>query len=96
MEYYTQPFPIHQNRCVKALDPNVIPNYAIPALLTPAISMTQSNRTTEAKPRLGKDEVNILEREFNKNPKPSTQVKKLFAEEMNVDLPRINVRVINP
>jgi hypothetical protein len=46
----------------------------------------------EAKPRLGKDEVDILEREFERNPKPTTQTKGQFAEDMGVDLSRINVR----
>ncbi|KAF4630315.1 hypothetical protein G7Y89_g7829 [Cudoniella acicularis] len=48
-------------------------------------------KTNETKPRLGKDEVDILEREFKKNPKPSTQTKRQFAEDMGVDLARINV-----
>jgi hypothetical protein len=51
-----------------------------------------SAKTNETKPRLGKDEVDILEREFKKNPKPSTQTKRQFAEHMRVDLARINVR----
>lgn len=49
-------------------------------------------KTNETKPRLGKDEVDILELEFRKNPKPTTQVKRGFAEDMGVDLARINVR----
>ncbi|RFU36019.1 hypothetical protein B7463_g318, partial [Scytalidium lignicola] len=44
----------------------------------------------DPKPRLGKEEVEILEREFQRNPKPSTQVKRQYAEEMAVELPRIN------
>lgn len=51
-----------------------------------------TTKTNETKPRLGKDEVDILEREFKKNPKPSTQTKRQFAEDMRVDLARINVR----
>ncbi|PMD48735.1 hypothetical protein L207DRAFT_414098 [Hyaloscypha variabilis F] len=47
-------------------------------------------RTNETKPRLGKDEVDILEREFKKNPKPTTQTKRQFAEDMGVELARIN------
>ncbi|KAH6678072.1 hypothetical protein B0J14DRAFT_614935 [Halenospora varia] len=47
-------------------------------------------KTNETKPRLGKDEVDILEREFKKNQKPSTQTKRQFAEDMGVDLARIN------
>lgn len=54
-----------------------------------------TTKTNETKPRLGKDEVDILEREFKKNPKPSTQTKRQFAEDMRVDLARINVRSEN-
>jgi hypothetical protein len=35
--------------------------------------------------------VEILEREFQKNPKPTTQTKRQFAEDMGVELARINV-----
>lgn len=49
-------------------------------------------RMTDSKPRLDEDEVAILEREFQRNPKPSTQIKRQYAEEMGVELPRINVR----
>jgi bisphosphoglycerate-dependent phosphoglycerate mutase len=55
------------------------------------MGMPHGAKTNETKPRLGKDEVDILEREFKKNPKPSTQTKRQFAEEMRVDLARINV-----
>ena len=48
-------------------------------------------KTNETKPRLGKEEVDILEREFKKNPKPTTQTKRQFAEDMGVELARINV-----
>ncbi len=58
---------------------------------TPMIGMSASVKTNETKPRLGKDEVDILEREFRKNPKPTTQTKRQFAEDMGVDLARINV-----
>ncbi|KAK4232262.1 hypothetical protein QBC38DRAFT_91222 [Podospora fimiseda] len=45
---------------------------------------------TEPKPRLAKDEVEVLEREFNKNPKPNSNVKRELAERMGVEIPRIN------
>lgn len=48
-------------------------------------------QSIENKPRLGKDEVDILEREFKKNPKPTTQTKRQLAEDMCVELPRVNV-----
>jgi len=52
-----------------------------------------TTKTNETKPRLGKEEVEILEREFKKNPKPTTQTKKQYADDMDVELARINVRV---
>ncbi|KAH8808253.1 hypothetical protein F5884DRAFT_857793 [Xylogone sp. PMI_703] len=52
--------------------------------------MSMPPKIHDPKPRLGKEEVEILEREFQRNPKPSTQVKRQYAEEMAVDLPRIN------
>jgi hypothetical protein len=70
-------------------------NYAMAAQQPSMIGMPAStSKSNETKPRLGKDEVEILEREFKKNPKPSTQTKRQFAEEMGVDLARINVRRI--
>ncbi len=48
-------------------------------------------KATEARPRLGKEEVDILEESFKKNPKPTTQTKQGFAEDMGIDLARINV-----
>ncbi|KAL0936580.1 homeobox transcription [Colletotrichum truncatum] len=47
-------------------------------------------KTTESKPRLAKDEVDKLEREFQKNNKPNSSLKKQLAEEMRVDIARIN------
>ncbi|KAH8790630.1 hypothetical protein BGZ57DRAFT_814865, partial [Hyaloscypha finlandica] len=47
-------------------------------------------KTNETKPRLGPDEVDILEREFKANPKPTTQTKRKFADDMGIDLTRIN------
>lgn len=49
------------------------------------------SRTTESKPRLSKEEVEILEAEFQKNYKPSSTTKKALAESMRVDNARINV-----
>ncbi|ROT36961.1 hypothetical protein SODALDRAFT_325516 [Sodiomyces alkalinus F11] len=47
-------------------------------------------RTTESKPRLAKEEVDKLEREFQRNNKPNSNLKKQLAEEMRVDVARIN------
>ena len=52
--------------------------------------------TNETKPRLGKEDVDILEREFEKNSKPTTQTKRQFAEDMGVELARINVCKLAP
>ncbi|PHH69826.1 hypothetical protein CDD80_6465 [Ophiocordyceps camponoti-rufipedis] len=48
------------------------------------------SRATESKPRLSKDEVEVLEAEFQKNHKPSSSTKKALAESMRVDNARIN------
>lgn len=53
----------------------------------------QMSRTTETKPRLSKEEVEILEAEFQKNHKPNSTTKKALAESMRVDNARINVGV---
>lgn len=93
MECYPPALPFQQhNRRVIPFETDGNHIFSFPAHLPPPFSITQTPTVIEAKPRLGKDEVNKLEREFEKNPKPSTQTKKGFAEEMNVDLPRINVR----
>lgn len=52
-----------------------------------AISQT---KPTESKPRLAKDEVETLEREFQKNPKPNSSLKRELADQMRVDVARIN------
>lgn len=52
----------------------------------------QMSRTTESKPRLSKEEVEILEAEFQKNHKPNSTTKKALAESMRVENARINVR----
>ena len=60
-----------------------------------AVMMGQGNmhpsKQTEPKPRLAKDEVELLEREFLKNPKPNSSTKRELAEQMGVEVPRINV-----
>jgi hypothetical protein len=59
-----------------------------------AVMMAQGNvhsAKTEPKPRLAKDEVELLESEFAKNPKPNSSTKRELAEQMGVEVPRINV-----
>ncbi len=51
-----------------------------------------SMEINETKSRLGKDEICILACEFQKSPKPTTMTKRQFAEDMGVELSRINVR----
>lgn len=50
----------------------------------------QMSRATESKPRLSKEEVEVLEAEFQKNHKPNSSTKKALAESMRVDNARIN------
>ncbi|KAK1757475.1 LIM/homeobox protein Lhx3 [Echria macrotheca] len=52
--------------------------------------MMHGSKQTEPKPRLAKDEVELLEQEFSKNPKPNSSTKRELAEQMGVELPRIN------
>ena len=67
-------------------------SYALAQQSSTMIAMpNHQTKTNETKPRLGKDEVEILEREFKKNPKPTTQTKRQFADDMGVELARINV-----
>jgi hypothetical protein len=96
MEYLEQPtyhhFQHHHDQMYADPQHNMH-SYAAMAHQQPStMGIPQSTtRTNETKPRLGKDEVEILEREFKKNPKPTTQTKRQFAEDMGVDLARINV-----
>lgn len=46
---------------------------------------------TESKPRLTKEEVDRLEKEFRKNPKPSSSVKAQLADSLRLERARINV-----
>ena len=67
-------------------------SYVMAQQTSTMISMpNHQSKTNETKPRLGKEEVEILEREFKRNPKPTTATKKGFAEDMGVELARINV-----
>lgn len=55
-----------------------------------------ASKQTEPKPRLAKDEVELLEREFAKNPKPTSNTKRELAEQMRVEAARINVCAFPP
>ncbi|KAK4101677.1 hypothetical protein N658DRAFT_506857 [Parathielavia hyrcaniae] len=50
----------------------------------------QLSKPADPKPRLAKGEVELLEREFAKNQKPSSSTKRELAEQMGVEVPRIN------
>ncbi|KAB8291192.1 hypothetical protein EYC80_009880 [Monilinia laxa] len=69
---------------------NLIHGYSLSQHQSNMMNMSNGQKTNETKPRLGKEEVDILEREFKRNPKPTTQTKRIFAEQMGVDLSRIN------
>ncbi|ESZ90587.1 hypothetical protein SBOR_9020 [Sclerotinia borealis F-4128] len=69
---------------------HLLHGYALSQHQSNMMNMPNGQKANETKPRLGKDEVDILEREFQKNPKPTTQTKRIFAEDMGVDLSRIN------
>jgi hypothetical protein len=47
--------------------------------------------TTATTPKLVKVEVQILEKHFQQQPKPSSDVKRQLAHQIGVDLARINV-----
>jgi hypothetical protein len=45
----------------------------------------------DVKPRLTKEQQNVLEQHFEKQAKPSTVIKKDFADKLGVNLDKINV-----
>ncbi|KAI6564702.1 hypothetical protein MCOR04_009064 [Pyricularia oryzae] len=53
-------------------------------------SLSPTSKQDQPKPRLSKDEVDLLEKEFQKNHKPTSGRKREIAELLKVDLPRIN------
>lgn len=68
-------------------------SYTLAPQHVPMLAMSNAaTRPTETKPRLAKEDVAFLERAFDMNHKPTTQTKRGYAENMGVDLPRINVR----
>lgn len=74
------------------VEEHAMQNYAMAQQHASMLAMSNAApRTTETKPRLAKEDVAFLERAFDNNHKPSTQTKRGYAENMGVDLPRINV-----
>lgn len=57
----------------------------------PPSHVEQQKITHESKPRLSKDQQDVLERHFQAQPKPSTTIKRGFAENLGVPLDKINV-----
>jgi hypothetical protein len=64
--------------------------------LNPIMVMTTTTKTNETAPRLLGKNLDILERQFLKNPKPTSQMKRQLAEDTGVDMGRINVNSIEP
>ena len=58
---------------------------------TLAIQSQEYSDRNEAKPRLAKGEVELLEKHFKENHKPPSSLKRQLAEGMNVQVARINV-----
>ena len=47
----------------------------------------------DIKPRLTKEQHDVLETHYQKQPKPNTNTKKSFAEHLNVSLDKVNVSI---
>ncbi len=71
--------------------------YAVPRRSNSMTDLSQMARAShgekgDTKPRLSKGEVEILERQFQEQHKPSSNTKRQLAERMGVEISRINVR----
>jgi hypothetical protein len=70
--------------------------YTVHRRATSMTDLGQMTRThadkNDTKPRLSKAEVEILERQFQEQHKPSSNTKRQLADRMRVDIARINVR----
>jgi hypothetical protein len=60
--------------------------------LTQAPMGNHNGDKSETKPRLSKGEVEVLERQFQEQHKPTSNTKRQLAERFHVDVARINVR----
>jgi hypothetical protein len=69
--------------------------YAMPRRSNSMTDLSQMVRShadkNDTKPRLSKQEVEILERQFQEQHKPSSNTKRQLADRMGVDIARINV-----
>lgn len=70
---------------------NTPQDLSTPGTSTGSTSSLQGGERTDTKPRLAKDEVARLEAIFKANHKPTSNVKRKLAEEMHVEVARINV-----
>lgn len=98
MAYYQQHYPLHAGHQMPRVPfagfPGYPPNryHPVGQAVTPYCwdNVYRANPKTESKPRLSKEEVDKLEAEFLKNNKPNSSRKKSLAEQLGVDIARIN------
>ena len=96
VQVFQPPFGHHSNHHEYVLYPDAHTAYAMPRR---SASMTNMNQVAmgghaeknDSKPRLSKSEVEILERQFQEQHKPTSNTKRQLAERMRVDISRINV-----
>lgn len=81
---------VGEDECAPAFYPPANPSIADP---TKPTYITQQI-PCDIKPRLTKEQHDILEGEFQKQHKPNTITKKRFAESLGVSLDKVNVSVI--
>ena len=65
-----------------------LPEQSRPAYYNPT---APSHMSCDIKPRLTKEQHDILEAHYKKQTKPNTNTKKGFAEQLNVSLDKVNV-----
>ena len=78
----------HQARHYSQAAPMSLQDQAKHQYLNPALPHQMS---CDIKPRLTKEQHDILEAHFQKQNKPNTNTKKAFAESLNVSLDKVNV-----
>lgn len=78
----------NQAQMLGLYDHNHLKHHQVSMMGHPAV---HGSKQAEPKPRLAKDEVDLLESEFAKNQKPNSNTKRELAEKMGVEVPRINV-----
>ena len=81
---HSHPHPHFQSAHGIPPDPSTQPGYYNPNALNQQMSC-------DIKPRLTKEQHDILESHYQKQNKPNTNTKKGFAENLNVSLDKVNV-----